>query len=212
MGLYARYVLPRMIDLVMGNKITMARRKQLIPRATGTVLELGLGSGLNLPFYGDSVTKVIGVDPSSELFALARNRLREVRERGAGFAVELVLQSAEEQLPCDDAAVDTVVVTWTLCSIPDPLRALHEAARVLKPGGKLLFAEHGLSPDGGVRTWQNRLTPLWKRMAGGCHLNREIDQLLRDAGLQILDLDRGYAPGPKPMTYMYQGSAALPAT
>jgi ubiquinone/menaquinone biosynthesis C-methylase UbiE len=123
--------------------------------------------------------------------------------------VEFLLQSAEEALPLPDKSIDTVVMTWTLCSIPDPLKALAQMRRVLKPRGKLIFIEHGRSPDSGVAAWQDRLNPLWKRIGGGCNLNRKINALLDAAGFQIEDLNTSYLPGPRLMTYTYQGLAHL---
>ena len=202
MGLYTRYVLPRFIDLSMRNKETARVRAEWVPHARGDVLEVGIGSGLNLPLYSSEVRRVYGVDPSAELQQMARKR---VVEHGAN--VEFLQQSAEEALPLPDESIDTVVMTWTLCSIPDPLKALHQIRRVLKPTGKLIFIEHGRSPDLGVAAWQDRLNPVWKRIGGGCNLNRKIDALLSTAGLQIEEMRTSYLPGPRPMTYTYQGSA-----
>jgi len=202
MGLYSRYFLPRIIDLAMRNKETSRLRAEWIPHAQGEVLEVGIGSGLNLPFYSTEVSRVYGVDPSLELQRMARRR-----SLGAPVKVEFLSQSAEERLPLDDASIDTVVITWTLCSIPNVARALEEMRRVLRPGGRLLFVEHGRAPDDQVAAWQNRLTPIWKRIGGGCHLNRKIDDLLATAGFRIADLKTFYLPGPRPMTFTYQGSA-----
>ncbi|HUD73009.1 MAG TPA: class I SAM-dependent methyltransferase [Dongiaceae bacterium] len=200
-GLYRRYVLPRVIDLAMRDKAAAARRAALIPQAAGVVLEVGIGSGLNLPFYTSAVGRLHGVDPSPELLAMARRKIALVP-----FPVELECQSAE-QLRVDSGSIDTVVTTWTLCSIPNPVEALREMQRVLRPGGRLLFVEHGRSPDPGVRAWQRRLNPLWRRVAGGCHLDRKIDELIRSAGLGIDRLEMSYLPGPRLMTYTYEGSA-----
>ena len=202
MGLYTKCVLPRFIDLAMRNKDTTRLRSEWVPRACGDVLEIGIGSGLNLGFYSSQVRHVCGVDPSAELQQMARKR---VVEHGAN--VEFLQQSAEEALPLPDESIDTVVMTWTLCSIPDPQKALHQIRRVLKPTGKLIFIEHGRSPDLGVAAWQDRLNPVWKRIGGGCNLNRKIDALLSTAGLQIEEMRTSYLPGPRPMTYTYQGSA-----
>jgi ubiquinone/menaquinone biosynthesis C-methylase UbiE len=204
MSFYAKYVLPRLIDVAMKNEETARLRAAWIPRARGEVLEVGIGSGLNLRFYSPEVTRVYGVDPSVELGRLARRRAA-----AGSTKVEFLLQTAEEELPLANASMDTVVVTWTLCSIPNALSALQEMKRVLKPGGRLIFLEHGRAPDPGVRVWQNRLTPFWKRIGGGCHLNRKIDELITEAGFQISELTTGYLPGPRPMTYTYQGFAQL---
>jgi len=200
MSLYAKYVLPRIIDLAMSNRETRRLRAAWIPNARGEVLEVGIGSGLNLAFYSSEVRRVHGVDPSVELQRLARKRLGTID-------VEFLSQSAEEPLPLADASIDTVVLTWTLCSIVDPQRALKEMKRVLKPSGKLIFVEHGRAPDPGVAVWQDRLTPLWKRIGGGCHLNHRIDEIIKGAGFQIPELTTSYIPGPRPTTYTYQGVA-----
>ena len=202
MGLYQKFVLPRLIDVAMRQKEVAVRRRELIPRASGAVLEIGIGSGLNLPFFPGTITHLAGVDPSAELLSMARRKLG-----GVSFPVELFCRSAEE-LPFDDGSFDTVVVTWTLCSIPHPVRALAEIKRVLKPDGRLLFVEHGLSPDPKVQAWQHRLTPMWKRIGGGCHLNRKIDDLIRPAGFAIIELQTTYLPGPRPMSFTYQGIAS----
>lgn len=202
MGIYAKYVLPRFIDLSMRNKETARVRGQWVPHARGDVLEIGIGSGLNLPFYSGEVHRIYGVEPSFELQKLARKR-----SAGKAIDVEFLSQSAEETLPLSDQSVDTVVITWTLCSIADPPRALRQMKRVLKPSGRLIFVEHGRAPDSGVAVWQDRLTPVWKRIGGGCHLNRKIDDLLLEAGFAIDELRTTYLPGPRPMTYTYQGFA-----
>jgi ubiquinone/menaquinone biosynthesis C-methylase UbiE len=202
MGVYGRWILPRLLHFAMGQKDLRAYRAELIPAARGRVLEIGIGSGLNLPFYGHEVAEVIGVDPSPELL-----RMAETRARSTALPVRLVNRSAEE-LPLEDASFDTVVMTWTLCSIPNPDAALREMKRVLKPSGELLFVEHGLSPDPGVAAWQHRLTPLWKRIGGGCHLDRDVDDLIRSAGWMLTILKTGYMRrGPRPMTFMYEGHA-----
>jgi ubiquinone/menaquinone biosynthesis C-methylase UbiE len=201
MSLYNRYLLPRLIDLVMRNEDMSRFRQRRVPAARGVVLEIGIGSGLNLPFYSSAVTRLYGVDPSPELLALARRRAAGLR-----FDVEL-LEQESDRLPVADNAIDTVVMTWSLCSIRDPRAALREMSRVLKPGGRLIFVEHGLAPDPGVRAWQNRLTPLWRRIAGGCHLDRKVDDLIREAGFAIAELQTGYLSGPKFATFTYEGSA-----
>jgi len=200
MSLYAKYVLPRIIDLAMSNRETRRLRAKWIPQACGQVLEVGIGSGLNLEFYSSDVERVYGVDPSLELQRIARERL-------GAIDVEFLLQSAEESLPLANGSIDTVVVTWTLCSIPGPEMALREMKRVLKASGKLIFVEHGRAPDPRIVMWQDRLTPLWKRIGGGCHLNRKIDEIIKEAGFQIPELTTSYIPGPRPMIYTYQGIA-----
>jgi len=201
MGLYAKYLLPRIIDLAMRNKETAKLRAALIPQARGDVLEIGIGSGLNLPFYSSEVRHVFGVDPSLELQKMARKRM------AGPIQVEFLAQSAEEPLPLADSSIDTVVMAWTLCSIHNPPKALQQMRRVLKPEGRLIFVEHGRAPDRKVAAWQDRLTPVWKHATGGCHLNRKVDDLIAGAGFQITELTTSYLPGPRPMTYTYQGQA-----
>ncbi len=198
MGVYAKYVLPRFLDFGMRNTEATELRAQCIPRARGEVLEVGIGSGLNLPFYAAQVRKVYGVDPSIELQRMARNRAR-----GSRAQIEFFLQSAEDSVPLPASSIDTVVVTWTLCSIANPPRALQEIKRVLKDDGRLIFIEHGRAPERAVARWQDRLTPIWKPIGGGCHLNRKIDDLIESAGFRIEELKTAYLRGPRPMMYTY---------
>lgn len=186
----------------MKNKESTRLRKSWIPQARGEVLEIGMGSGLNLPFYPAAVQHVYGVEPSIELQQMARERVLKTH-----IKVDFLTQPAEVSLPLADASVDTVVSTWTLCSIPNTIDALHEMKRVLKPGGSFVFLEHGRAPDLRVVAWQDRLTPLWKRFTGGCHLNRKIDDLITGAGFKIDNLKTFYLPGLRPMTFTYQGVA-----
>lgn len=201
MAAYAKYVLPRLIDLAMRNKETTRLREAWVPQAVGTVLEVGIGSGLNLLHYTREVQHVYGVDPSAELQQMARRRVTAETP-----TIEFLTQSAEDTLPLADSSVDTVVLTWTLCSIPNAARALAEMKRILRADGRLIFIEHGRSPDAGVARWQDRINPVWKRLTGGCHLNRKIDALVAGAGFQIEQLTESYQPGPRPMTYTYQAS------
>ena len=203
LGFYERRILPTLIHQGMRQRRLRPIRERALAPAAGRVLEIGIGSGLNLPFYPRDLDAVIGLDPSPEL--LARARREAVWSRSP---VELRRGSAEA-IPLDDESVDTVVATWTLCSIPDVGAALGEIRRVLRPGGRFLFAEHGRAPEPAVVAWQDRLTPLWQRFAGGCHLNRPVDELIRAAGLRIEEIDTGYmVKGPRPWTYHYVGSAA----
>ncbi len=202
MGFYAKYLLPRIIDVAMRNEETTRLRAAWIPHARGEVLEIGIGSGLNLPFYSSEVHRIYGVDPSVELQRMARKRAM-----AEPIEVEFLSQSAEEQLPLADASIDTVVITWALCSIPNAPKALQQMKRVLKASGRLIFLEHGRAPDPGIAVWQDRITPLWKRIGGGCHLNRKVDDLITAAGFRIAELKTCYLPGPRPMTYTYQGVA-----
>jgi ubiquinone/menaquinone biosynthesis C-methylase UbiE len=202
MGFYAKHVLPRLIELAMKNKEIARLRAAWVPQARGEVLEVGIGSGLNLAFYSSEVRRVYGVDPSVELRRIARKRAAAIP-----FQVEFLSQSAEISFPLDSGSIDTAVLTWTLCSIANPAKALHEIRRVLKTSGRLLFVEHGRASDPRVAVWQDRLTPAWKRIGGGCHLNRKIDEMISAAGFRMVDLKTTYLPGPKAMTYTYQGIA-----
>jgi len=170
------------------------------------VLEIGIGSGLNLQFYSPEVRHLYGVDPSVELQRMAAERASAVP-----FEVTFFLQSAEEPLPLEDSSIDTVVVTWTLCSIPNPLLALQQMKRVLKASGRMIYIEHGRSADTGVTVWQDWMTPAWRRIGGGCHLNRKVDDLIRAAGFHISEQKTFYLPGPRPMTYTYEGVARVGA-
>jgi ubiquinone/menaquinone biosynthesis C-methylase UbiE len=199
MSLYSRFLFPRVLDFAMKHEELTNLREKMIQAARGVVLEVGIGSGLNLPFYTSSVTKLYALEPSAELLTKARTRSAR-----APFPIEW-LNSAAELIHLPDSSVDTVVVTWSLCSMQDPSAALGEMSRVLRPDGRLIFIEHGLSPDAGVQSWQNRLTPVWRRLAGGCHLNRKMDDLIRSAGFSIATLDAAYIPGPRPLTYTYVG-------
>jgi ubiquinone/menaquinone biosynthesis C-methylase UbiE len=201
-GFYAKHLLPRFIDLSMRKRETARVRAEWIPHARGDVLEVGIGSGLNLPLYSSQVRRVYGVDPSLELQKMARKRVL-----GQAIKVKFFAQSAEETLPLSDESIDTIVITWTLCSILDPTKALRQIRRVLKPDGRLIFVEHGRATDSKIAAWQDRLTPFWKRVGGGCHLNRKVDALLVEAGFAIEELRTTYLPGPKPMTFTYQGFA-----
>lgn len=203
MGLYTRYVLPRFIDLVMRNREAARLRAAWIPQAKGNVLEIGIGSGLNLPFYSRQVKRVIGVDPSLELPRLVKHPADQKID------VEFLTQSAEQDLPIPDASIDTIVMTWTLCSIARPAEALRKMRRVLKDDGQFIFIEHGRSHDRNVVAWQDRLTPIWKHVAGGCHLNRKVDELISVAGFRITNLNTFYIVGPRFVTYTYQGLAQL---
>jgi len=186
----------------MRNKDAAGARAEWVPHARGDVLEVGIGSGLNLGFYSPAVRRVYGVDPSPELQKMARKRMAS-----RTINVEFFTQSAEDDLPLSDKSIDTVVMTWTLCSIPDPLKALRQLKRVIKADGRLIFIEHGRAPDAGVAAWQDKLNPIWNHFAGGCHLNRKVDALLEEAGFTIDQLKTTYLPGPRPMTFTYRGFA-----
>lgn len=202
MGFYSDIILPRLCDLAMRNRQLVPYRERVIGGAEGRVLEIGAGSGRNLPFYGPSAKQILALEPSPKLVEMARS----VRHQEIPVTF---LEASAEAIPLDDRTVDTVVTTWSLCTIPQAATALGEARRVLRPGGRLLFVEHGLAPDEGVRWWQDRLTAAWKSISGGCHLNRPIQAMIEGAGFQVERIQTGYMPGVKPMTFMYEGSAGL---
>lgn len=204
MGLYQRYLLPKLIDAACAQKPMMKLRARYVPRAAGDVLEVGIGSGLNLAQYSAEVTSLTGLDPAAELTEKAHHRAE-----GLNRPVQMLGVSGEE-IPVDDARFDSVVCTWTLCSIPNVYAALREMRRVLKPGGRLIFIEHGRAPDRGVVRVQRCLEPLWKKIGGGCHLTRKADELIGDAGFRITELDSGYQPGPRFAAYMVHGIAQRP--
>ena len=190
MGFYDRHVLPHFINCACGSKPIMKQREKIVPRATGTVLEIGIGTGLNLPYYDSGkVHKLIGLDPSEASWELA-----QVRARNIGFPLEFIGLPGEE-IPLADNSVDTIVMTFSLCTIPDPVAALEGMARVLRPGGVMHYAEHGRAPDENVRKWQNRLNRPWGAIAGGCFLNRDIPALLREGGFYSEDQESMYLPG-----------------
>src|SRR3954447_8153425 len=200
MGFYNNLILPRLCDLAMRNKHILPYRQRVIGAAEGRVLEIGIGSGLNLPFYR-GIREIIGLEPAPRLIAMAR-RAAESEPLPVTF-----IEGSAAAIPIEDKSIDTVVTTWTLCTIPDAARALSEMRRVLKPSGRLLFVEHGMAPETSVRSWQNWLTPAWKRISGGCHLNRPIGSMIAGAGFNFERLETGYMPGLKPMAFLYQGSA-----
>jgi ubiquinone/menaquinone biosynthesis C-methylase UbiE len=202
MGLYSKYVLPKLVHMSCSGNPSMRQREKVVPLAEGRVLEIGIGSGLNLPYYDAAkVTKLWGLDPSPELTKLAQKAARAV-----SFEVEFIGLPGDE-VPLDADSVDTVLVTYTLCTIPETRPALEQMARVLKPGGRLIFCEHGEAPDASVRRWQERINPIWRRLGGGCNLNRPIPQLIEQGGFQIRDMDTMYIPGWRPGCFNYWGHA-----
>ena len=205
MGFYREQVLPRVTDAVLNRADLRRIRDRAAAGLAGEVLEVGFGSGLNVPHYPPAVTRVLAVDP-----AQAGRRLAARRLAASPVPVEFAGTDGA-QLPVADASVDHALVTWTLCTIPDPGRALAEICRALRPGGLLHFAEHGRSPDPHVARWQDRLTPVQRRLAGGCHLNRAIDRLITDSGLRLTRLDTYYLNGPKTLGYTVEGRAAKTA-
>ena len=202
-SLYEKYVLPKVIHCVCGLKPMMRQRDKVVPQASGTVLELGIGSGLNLSYYDDKqVSHLIGIDPTPDMGQLTKRIDRST------LSVEFIKCGAED-LPIDDHQIDTVVATYTFCTIPDIFSAFAEVRRVLKPTGKLLFVEHGLAPDVPIQKNQHRINPIWRRIAGGCHLNRDIPHLMKLGGFKIDHLEEMYLPGWKPATFNVWGSAHL---
>lgn len=203
MSLYDKYILPSFLNCACGSKPINYQREKVVPQASGIILEVGIGSGLNIPFYDRAkVEKIIGLDPSIELHVMAKKTADQ-----HNLAIDFIVGGAEKMdLPND--SVDTVLVTYTMCTIPDALSANKEMLRVLKPGGRLIFCEHGLAPDVGVSKWQSRIDPFWGKIAGGCHLNRNIPELIRSAGFQIQTMDEMYLPStPKFAGYNYWGVA-----
>jgi len=201
MGIYQDQFLPRFTNKVMDRRDLQPIRDRVCAGLTGEVLEIGFGSGLNLPHYPPDVTRLRAVDPAT----LGR-RLAAGRVAVSPVPVEYIGLDGQA-IPLDTASVDHVVSTWTLCTIPDAGRALAEVRRVLRPGGSLHFVEHGLSPDARVARWQNRLTPLQRLVAGGCHLNRPIDRIIAGSGLEVAGLTNYYVEGPKSMGYSFEGRA-----
>ena len=201
MGLYDKYILPKFLNCACGSKPINYQRQKVVPLAKGKVLDIGIGSGLNIPFYNsDKIDKVIGIDPSHELIDLAKELANDCKA-----SIELVIGSAES-IPYPDNFFDTVLVTYTMCTIPNVAIANKQMWRVLKDDGRLIFSEHGLAPDKKISKWQNRIDPFWGKIAGGCHLNRDIQKLITDAGFSFESLDKMYIPStPKFAGYNYWG-------
>jgi len=204
MSWYEEKMLPRLINLACSSKPTNKQREKIVPRASGDVLEIGFGSGLNLAHYDrDRVRRIWALEPAEGMRKLAAGPIAD-----SGLDVELIDLPGEE-IPLEDNSVDTVLITFTLCTIPEVASALDGMRRVLKPGGQLLFSEHGKAPDASVVRWQERMNPVWKKFSGGCNMNRDIPALLDAAGLEIQDDNRMYVPGLKSLSYMYWGAATI---
>ncbi len=203
MGFYDKYILPHFLNCACGSKPVKYQREKVVPMAEGLVLEVGIGSGLNIPFYDAAkVDRILGLDPSEEL-----NRMALKVAEQKGIPVDFILGGAED-MPLPDNHVDTVLVTFTMCTIPEVTAANKEMLRVLKPGGKMIFCEHGLAPDVKVSKWQSSLDPVWGKIAGGCHLNRDIPRLIKNAGFEIKTMEQMYLPStPKFAGYNYWGTA-----
>lgn len=202
MGWYDQYILPRAIDFSCSRKGNMEQRKLVVPQLQGDVLEVGVGTGLNIPLYqADKIKHLFALDPSPEMISLARKKSDVVN-----FALDYLLDSAES-IPLRSGSIDSVLITYSLCTIADAEAALAEIRRVLKPGGKLYFCEHGKAPDTTVQFWQNSLNRPWGYVSGGCNLNRDIPGLLTKAGFTIQEMNKHYIPGWKPLSYTYRGCA-----
>ena len=201
MSLYNKYILPKFLNCACGSKPINYQRQKVVPLAKGKVLDIGIGSGLNIPFYNsDKIDQVIGIDPSHELIELAKELANDSKA-----SIDFVIGSAES-IPYPDNFFDTVLVTYTMCTIPNVAIANKEMWRVLKDDGRLIFCEHGLAPDKKISKWQNRIDPFWGKIAGGCHLNRDIQKLITDAGFSFESLDKMYIPStPKFAGYNYWG-------
>ena len=201
MSLYNKYILPKFLNCACSSKPINYQRQKVVPLAKGKVLDIGIGSGLNIPFYNsDIIDQVIGIDPSHELIELAKELANESKA-----SIDFVIGSAES-IPYPDNFFDTVLVTYTMCTIPNVAMANKEMWRVLKDDGRLIFCEHGLAPDKKISKWQNRIDPFWGKIAGGCHLNRDIQKLITDAGFSFESLDKMYIPStPKFAGYNYWG-------
>jgi len=203
MGLYDKYVLPKFLNVACGSKPILKQREKVVPHCTGRVLEVGMGSGLNLPYYNPSkIDIVFGLEPAPAMVALAKPKADAVP-----FPVEFIDLPGEE-IPLEDNSIDTVLLTYTLCTIPGAEAALAGMRRVLKPGGKLLFCEHGRAPDAAIEKWQNRINGAWRHIAGGCNVNRDIPGLIKASGFNITDMDSMYLPStPRVLGFNYWGSA-----
>ena len=202
MGFYTKHILPRCLDKACSVRPVSKQRAKIIPLAKGRVLEIGIGSGLNLPHYDPSmVERVIGVDPDEHIWARSQKR-----REAAAFPIDRIGLSGED-IPMTSESVDTAVVTYSLCTIPDPIRALREMRRILKKDGEILFCEHGRAPDQNIAKWQKRIDPIWSKLAGGCQSGRDIPRLITEAGLKTLELNQLYIPGPRVLSYNYWGRA-----
>jgi ubiquinone/menaquinone biosynthesis C-methylase UbiE len=202
MSFYEKYFLPKLLDCCCGMEGFQKKRAQIIPRVTGRVLEIGIGSGLNFDFYDfDKVTEIIGVDPALSSLALAKSRAKELNSKVS------FLETTAESIDLESSTFDSVVIGYSLCTIPNPMHALAEANRLLKPDGSLFFMEHGLAPEPNIQKWQHRITPFWKKIAGGCNLNRNIEELILSGGFEFKDLKKKYIKGPKIASYLYYGEA-----
>ncbi len=204
MSFYEKRILPKMVHFACGLKPTMKQREKVVPHAKGHVLEIGIGSGLNLSYYDKAQVKsLVGIDPSKETW-----EVNNAKQTDLGFDFKYI-QTGAEDLPLENQSVDTIVMTYTLCTIPDAIKAMSELRRVLKPSGQLLFCEHGKAPDAAVLKWQNRINPYWQKIGGGCHLNKDIPKLISENGFKVADLKTMYIPGWKPLSFNFWGVAQI---
>ena len=202
MSLYENYFLPRLLDFCCGMEGFQNKRSQIVPMAHGRVLEIGIGSGLNFEHYNfNKIDEIVGVDPAVSSIAIARSRSSQYNSKIS------FIESSAESIALESGSFDCVVVGYSLCTIPEPLKALAEARRLMKPTGSLLFMEHGLAPEQNIQKWQHRLTPGWKKIAGGCNLNRDIADLISAGGFQFKSLKKKYIKGPKILSFQYYGEA-----
>ena len=203
MSLYEKYVLPKFLNCACGSKPVARQREKVVPLAEGKVLEIGIGSGLNLPFYDKTkVDEIWGLDPSEELSEMARTVATQ-----EGMKVNFISSGAEE-IPLPDDHFDSVLITYTMCTIPEVIRANTEIRRVLKDQGKMIFCEHGVAPDDNIRKWQKRINPFWGKIAGGCNINRNIPSLIQESGFDIVEMEEMYLPNtPKIAGYNFWGYA-----
>ena len=202
MSLYENYFLPRLLDFCCGMEGFQNKRSQIVPMAHGRVLEIGIGSGLNFEHYNfDKIDEIVGVDPAVSSIAIARSRSSQYNSKIS------FIESSAESIALESGSFDCVVVGYSLCTIPEPLKALAEARRLMKPNGSLLFMEHGLAPEQNIQKWPHRLTPGWKKIAGGCNLNRDIADLISASGFQFKSLKKKYIKGPKILSFQYYGEA-----
>ena len=203
-NLYDKYVLPKITNALCASQPCMKQREKVVPLAEGSVLEIGVGSGLNFKFYDShKVERLYALDPSDERWSLAKKQISNHH-----LQIEFI-KGVAEAVPIEDSTIDTIVITYTLCTIVDVDAALSEFRRVLKPGGKLIFCEHGISPEKSVQRWQNLLSPIWKKLGGGCNLNRNIPELIRNGAFEIETLETMYIPGFKPACFNYWGTAII---
>ena len=202
MSLYEKYFLPKLLDFCCGMEGFQNKRSQIVPLAHGRILEIGIGSGLNFDHYNfDKVEEIIGVDPAVSSVAMARSRSSQYNSKIS------FIESSAESIDLPSSTFDCVVIGYSLCTIPDPLKALAEARRLMKPEGSLFFMEHGLAPEQNIQKWQHRLTPGWKKIGGGCNLNRDIENLISSSGFQFKSLSKKYIKGPKIAAFQYCGEA-----